>query len=111
MGVWTLWTDGLANALEFLSTQSGLSQAWAIAILTIAARLAIMPVSIGATLRAGRNRERLEALKPELNALRDRLKDDPRALTQQTMALYRQNGICFLDRLTFANLVSQLPSA
>jgi YidC/Oxa1 family membrane protein insertase len=107
MDVWTLWTDGLANALEFLSTHSGLSQAWAIAILTIAGRLAIMPVSIGAALRAGRNRERLEALKPELTALRNRLKDDPRALTEQTMALYRQNGIRFLDRLTFANLVGQ----
>jgi YidC/Oxa1 family membrane protein insertase len=107
MGAWTLWTDGLANALEFLSTHSGLSQAWAIAILTIAARLVIMPVSIGVALRAGRNRERLEALKPQLTALRKRLKDDPRALTGQTMALYRQNGIRFLDRLTVANLVGQ----
>jgi YidC/Oxa1 family membrane protein insertase len=107
MDVWTLWTDGLANALAFLSTHAGLSQAWAIAILTIAARLAMMPVSIGAALRAGRNRERIEALKPELTALRNRLKDDPRALTEQTMALYRQNGIRFLDRLTLANLVGQ----
>jgi YidC/Oxa1 family membrane protein insertase len=107
MDVWTLWTDGLANALEFLSTYSGLSQAWAIVILTIAARLAMMPVSIGAALRAGRNRERLEALKPELTTLRNRLKDDPRALTERTMALYRQHGIRFLDRLTFANLVGQ----
>jgi YidC/Oxa1 family membrane protein insertase len=107
MDIWTLWTDGLADALEFLSTHSSLSQAWAIVILTIAARLAIMPVSIGAALRAGRNRERLEALKPELTTLRDRLKDDPRALTEQTMALYRKNGIRFLDRLTIANLVGQ----
>jgi YidC/Oxa1 family membrane protein insertase len=107
MDVWTIWTDGLANALQFLSAHSGLSQAWAIAILTIAARLAIMPVSISATLRAGRNRERVEALKPELTALRNRLKDDPRALAEQTMALYRRNGIRFLDRLTVANLVGQ----
>ena len=107
MGVWTLWTDGLANALEFMSAHFGLSQAWAIVILTMAARLAIMPVSIGATLRAARNRDRLEALQPQLAALRNRLKDDPRALSEQTMALYRQNGIRFLDRLTVANLVGQ----
>jgi YidC/Oxa1 family membrane protein insertase len=107
MGVWTFWTDGLADALGFLSAHSGLSQAWAIVILTMAARLALMPVSIGATLRAGRNRDRLEALKPELTALRNRLKDDPRALTEQTMALYRRHGIRFLDRLTFANLAGQ----
>ncbi len=107
MSVWTFWTDGLANALEFLSAHYGLSQAWAIITLTIAVRLALMPISAGAMLRAGRNRDRLEALKPELAALRDRLKDEPQALAKQTMALYRQNGIRFFDRLSVANLAGQ----
>ena len=107
MGIWTMWTDGLANALALLSGHFGFSQAWAIIVLTLAVRLAILPVSIGAALRADHNRRRLDALKPELENLRRSLKDDPRALAEQTMALYRRDGIRFLDRLTLANLASQ----
>jgi YidC/Oxa1 family membrane protein insertase len=107
MDVWTLWTNGLADALAFLSTHGGLTQAWAIVVLTLVARLAIAPVSIGAMLRADRNRQQLDALKPELTALRERFKDDPRALSEKTMALYKKHGVRFFDRLTLANLFAQ----
>ena len=107
MGIWTLWTNGLADALGFLSAYGGLTQAWAIVVLTLAARLAIAPLSIGAMLRADRNRQQLDALKPELTALRERLKNDPRALSEKTMALYRQHGVRFFDRVTLTNLVAQ----
>jgi len=107
MNIWTAWTDGLANILMLLSGHFGFSQATAIILLTLAIRLTMVPVSIGAALRADRNRRRLDALKPALEGLRNRLKDDPRALARQTMALYRQEGIRFLDRLTVVNLASQ----
>jgi YidC/Oxa1 family membrane protein insertase len=107
MNIWTLWTDGLAATLAMLSSHFGLSQAGAIIALTLAARLAIMPVSIGAALKADHNRRRIDALKPELEALRTRLKDDPRGLAEQTMSLYRREGVRFLDRLTLANLAAQ----
>jgi len=107
MAIWTEWTQGLASALTLLSGHFGLSQAWAIIALTLVARLAMLPISIGAALRADLNRRRLDALRPELENLRDRLKDDPRSLAVQTMALYRRAGIRFLDRLTLANLAGQ----
>ncbi len=107
MNIWTFWTDGLADVLGFLSADGGLSPALAILVLTLMLRLAIMPLSVAAALRADRIRRRLDALKPELDGLRARLHGDRQALAAQTMALYRQHGIRFLDRVTLANLAGQ----
>jgi YidC/Oxa1 family membrane protein insertase len=107
MDLWSLWIDGLARALALLGSHGGMSPAWAVAVLTVAARLLMMPVSVAVACRMDRTRRTMARLKPELDALKEKLKDDPAALARETLALQRANGVRLIDRLTLANIAGQ----
>ena len=107
MPLWTMWTHLLETALGFLGAHLGLSEAAAIIALTLMARTALMPVSLTAAYKAQKNKEAMERLKPELEKLRERLKDNQAELAAQTMALYRQHGITFMDKVSVLNMGSQ----
>jgi YidC/Oxa1 family membrane protein insertase len=107
MQIWYLWTDSLTHLLSLIGNQFGVSQACAIICLTMLARVAMMPVSLGAALRTQRNRRKAEQIKPELEKLRERYRDAPQELAKATMQLYRQHGIGFMDRLTLLNIGTQ----
>lgn len=104
---WSLWLDSLQSALHLLSTNFGLSEAATIIVLTVLVRLAWMPVSLTAAWRMQRNKLAMERLKPALEVLRAELKDQPAELARRTMALYRENGIRLMDRLSLFNAASQ----
>lgn len=107
MTPWHLWTAALGGALHQLAAWFGGSEGLAIVALTLAARVLLAPVSLTAALRQDAQRRKLSALKPRLEELKSRHAADPRALSQATMALYREEGISFLDRLTLANVGTQ----
>ncbi|MES2992616.1 MAG: membrane protein insertase YidC [Pseudomonadota bacterium] len=107
MAVWTMWTQFLETSVAFIALNLGVSHAVAIIVLTLIARATLMPVSLASAWRMQLNKEAMARLKPELDALRDRLKDDAAALTRETMALYRANGITVIDRVTFLNIGTQ----
>jgi YidC/Oxa1 family membrane protein insertase len=107
MAWWTLWTNLLQHALGFLTAHLGGSEALAIILLTVLARLALLPLSLKAALRSQRNKEALERLQPELDALKEACKDDQAELGRRTMALYREHRISFLDRISVLNMASQ----
>ena len=107
MTLWTLWTNLLQHVLGFLSAHLGGSEALGIILLTVLARLALLPLSVKAALRSQRNKEALERLKPELESLKEVCKDDQAELGRRTMALYREHGISFLDRVSVLNMASQ----
>jgi YidC/Oxa1 family membrane protein insertase len=105
--LWTLWTHTLDAALALLAANFGLSEALTIILLTLMVRLSLLPVSLTSAYRMQRNKEAMERIKPQLEALRQTLQDRPRELAAQTLALYRQHGIVFMDKLSLLNLVSQ----
>jgi YidC/Oxa1 family membrane protein insertase len=107
MALWHLWTASLSGVLLHLATLLGGSEALAILALTLGARLLLFPVSFTAALRMDAQRRRLAALKPALDALKERHRNDAAALSAATMRLYRENDIRFLDRLALANLGTQ----
>lgn len=107
MELWTLWTHTLDAALALLAANFGLSEALTIILLTLMVRLSLLPVSLTSAYRMQRNKEAMERIKPQLEALRQTLQDRPRELAAQTLALYRQHGIVFMDKLSLLNLVSQ----
>lgn len=107
MELWTLWTHTLDAALVLLAANFGLSEALTIILLTLMVRLSLLPVSLTSAYRMQRNKEAMERIKPQLDALRKTLQDQPRELAAQTLALYREHGIVFVDKLTLLNLVSQ----
>lgn len=107
MELWTIWTHLLEAALGFLGAQLGFSEAVSIIVLTLIARGALMPVSLTAAYKAQKSKEAMERIKPALEALRATHKDNPSELAAQTMALYRQNGITFMDKVSVLNMGSQ----
>lgn len=107
MELWTLWTHTLDAALALLAANFGLSEALTIILLTLMVRLSLLPVSLTSACRMQRNKEAMERVKPQLETLRQTLQDQPRELATQTLALYREHGIVFMDKLSLLNLVSQ----
>lgn len=107
MELWTMWTHLLEAALGFLGAQLGFSEAVSIIVLTLIARGALMPVSLTAAYKAQKSKEAMERIKPALEALRETHQDSPSELAAQTMALYRQNGITFMDKVSVLNMGSQ----
>lgn len=106
MELWSLWTHLLENSLGYLATHFGFSEAIAIIVLTFTARLLLMPVSLTAAYRMHKNRMAIERIKPIIEELRSTCKD-PSELASRTMALYRENGVSFMDRVSLANIGSQ----
>ncbi len=107
MGLWAMWTNLLQAYLHYLSAHFGLSEALAIIVLTLVARIAMMPITLTAAYRSQKNKEALERIKPELEALRKTFKDNPSELASRTMSLYRENQISFFDRVSLLNMGSQ----
>jgi YidC/Oxa1 family membrane protein insertase len=107
MELWTLWTHLLEASVGSLATYFGFSEAVAIIVLTLIARLALMPVSLTAAYKMQVNKEAMNRIKPALEELRETFKDRPSELASRTMALYRENGISFLDKVSMLNLGSQ----
>lgn len=107
MELWTMWTHALEAGIGLIVAQLGLSEALAIIVLTLIARAAMMPVSLASAYRMQINKQAVARLKPKLEALRERLKADPAELARQTMALYRDNGVRFVDKLALLNIGSQ----
>ena len=104
--MWTLWTDFIAGCINSLAG-FGLSEAAAIIALTLVVRLLLLPLTVKVAHSNHLNKLKLSALKPQLEALRQRHSDNAVALAQATSALYRQHNIHFFDRFTFINFFTQ----
>ena len=107
MELWTTWMHILESVLWFLTMHFGFSEAASIIILTLLARAAMMPLSLSAAYKAQTNKEKIERIKPTLEKLRNKFKDNPHELATRTMALYREKGIKFIDKKTILNIVAQ----
>jgi YidC/Oxa1 family membrane protein insertase len=107
MEIWSMWLHELNALYAFLGTQFGLSEAVSVIGLTLVLRLICLPLSLTAAYQAQQNKQRMDLLKPKLDALRVRLKDDPKQLAAQTMALHREHGISILGKWGLLNMVAQ----
>ncbi len=107
MGIWNIWTSLLSNGLTFFSAHFGVSEAIAIICLTLVARVVLMPLALAASFRAELNKQKMNRIKPELEALKVLHKDNSSELAAATMKLYKANGVTFFDRLTILNMGSQ----
>ncbi|MEO6078946.1 MAG: membrane protein insertase YidC [Steroidobacteraceae bacterium] len=102
-----MWMQGLNALYTLFSIQFGLPEAVSVVALTLVLRLICLPLSLTAAYQAQQNKQRMDLLKPKLDALRARLKDDPQQLAAQTMALYREQGISFLGKWGLLNMLAQ----
>lgn len=81
--------DVFAAVLKFFHNDVGLSWGLAIVLLTIVVRLALVPLGI----RQFHSMQRMAQHMPEMKKLREKYKDNPQRLQQETMSFYKENSI------------------
>jgi YidC/Oxa1 family membrane protein insertase len=80
-----------------------------VVVISTLARLAILPLAVRAARHARANQAKLLALKPHLDRLQKRHRDDRRRLLIETQELYRKNDVQLLGRSGLASFVIQMP--
>jgi len=80
--------DALAQALNVIHAWTG-SYGVAIVLLTLAIKLVLHPL----TRKSLRSMKAMQALAPQMAALREKYRDDPRTLNVEMMNLYRANNV------------------
>ncbi|WP_051264069.1 YidC/Oxa1 family membrane protein insertase [Teredinibacter turnerae] len=107
MEIWDIWTSFIASGIDFLSMYFGVSEALAIIIFTLLARIMLMPISLKSAYIMHKNKLAIERVKPEIERLRDIYSERPGELAKRTMAIYKEHGIKFLDKTSVINIGSQ----
>lgn len=80
--------DTLAALMSSLASLLDGSMGWAILLLALAVRLALLPLTLHLSRRMLANQQKMKALQPEVDAIKARLKDDPRQMFAAVSALY-----------------------
>jgi YidC/Oxa1 family membrane protein insertase len=109
MQVWSFWLESLRATLEWLSTGLGLETGLSIVVLTLLLRLLLLPLSWHSAWRGCLQQKRQRLLQPELIELRERYKDEPAKLVEQTLRLYRARGFAPFELRPLAGALVQMP--
>lgn len=107
--IWTQVVGAVHALLTLLAAASGGSVGLAIVSVSLALRLALLPLTIRVARRAEEQRRLLETLRPQLERLKRRYAKQPHVLSTETLALYREHGVRPLDGTAFTALLLQLP--
>ena len=83
------FAEGLARLAQLLGGSYGL----AVIAVAVVVRLALLPLSLRLAEQGWHRQRRMQALKPALDALRERHARDPLAYAQAAQALQKQHGI------------------
>lgn len=107
MEIWTLWTQFLVNCINYFSVQFGLTEAVSIIFLTLLLRVILLPFSYSTAYNGYKNKVAMAKLKPELDQIKEKYKDQPDKIMQKTMSLYKKNNIRFFPKSAIYNMVLQ----
>ena len=107
--LWSAVIDAV-RALVFIASQAcGHSIGGGILIVSVAVRVALLPLTVRMMRRAREHQSRIAALAPKVEKLRQRHANDQAALGQATVDLYRQHDIGMLPEGTLLSLLVQAP--
>jgi YidC/Oxa1 family membrane protein insertase len=109
MQIWSFWLEMLQGTLQLLSSSFGLSAGVSIIGLTLLLRFVLLPVSWWSAYYGGIHQKTVRSLQPDLQALRERFKDTPEMLMEQTLKLYRRRGISFVSGRPIVGALVQMP--
>ncbi|HUF72859.1 MAG TPA: membrane protein insertase YidC [Gammaproteobacteria bacterium] len=109
MQLWTTWLETLRAVLALLSSDLGLGLGLAIVVLTLCLRAVLLPVSWSCAYRACLHQKRVGWLQPEIRRLRERYANQPQALTEETMKLYRRRGLRLVETWPILGAFAQMP--
>jgi YidC/Oxa1 family membrane protein insertase len=107
MEIWSTFTGAISQSITFLSSQFDVSQAIAIILVTIIARLILMPINTRALINSYRNKQKLAKIKPQLERIKKLYQDNPAEMMKRSMALHKKHNIKMFDKNAVANMTSQ----
>ncbi|MFC4932084.1 YidC/Oxa1 family membrane protein insertase [Massilia sp. GCM10023247] len=99
----------LTSAMDQFSLLFGGNMGWAILVLALAVRLALLPLTLKLSRRMLANQQKIRALQPEVDAIKKRLAGKPQTAYAAISALYKAHGAQVLDRSSVTGLLVQLP--
>jgi YidC/Oxa1 family membrane protein insertase len=88
-GIGTFFAKLLLSAMNWLHDVTGLGYGWTIVVITILLRIIFWPF----TAASMRSAKKMQALGPEVKALKEKYKDDPQKFTQKQMELWKKNKV------------------
>jgi len=86
--VWNAIKDLLFQALQYLESVTG-DYGWAIVLLTIALRLALVPL----TAKQTRSMYEMQRIQPKIKELQAKYKNDKEKLQEETLKFYQENKV------------------
>jgi YidC/Oxa1 family membrane protein insertase len=95
--------DVFESILKFFHNSAGIPWGWAIVLLTIVVRAAMIPL----TLKQIKSMVRLQALSPQMKEVQAKYKEDKQRQQQEIMKLYKEHGVNPFG--SCLPLVAQLP--
>lgn len=101
--------DILASSMSHLAMLFDGNMGWAILLLALTVRLALLPLTLHLARKMLSNQEKIKALQPEVDAIKARLAADPREMFTAISALYKKNGAHIVDRSSLMGALVQLP--
>lgn len=101
--------DTLAALMSSLASLFDGSMGWAILLLALAVRLALLPLTLHLSRKMLANQRKMKALQPQADAIKARLKDDPQQMFAAVSALYKEHGVKVFDRSSLLGALVQWP--
>jgi YidC/Oxa1 family membrane protein insertase len=98
--------NGLMSSLASLFEGN---MGWAILLLALTVRLALLPLTLHLSRRMLINQQKIRNLQPQVDVIRERLKHNPQAMFAAVSDLYRQHGAHVIDRSSILGALVQLP--
>jgi YidC/Oxa1 family membrane protein insertase len=101
--------DILASVMSQLAMLFDGNMGWAILVLALTVRLALLPLTLHLSRKMLSNQQKIKALQPQVDAIKARLKDSPADMFAAISALYKENGAHLVDRSSIIGMLVQLP--
>lgn len=109
MHVWLVVVDLFRELVFSAAHLFGGSIGAGVLAVSVATRLALLPVTLRVARRVREHQRRVKALAPELDRLRRRFGSDRARLAEETLALYRRRGVRLMPGGIFGSMAVQLP--
>ena len=88
-GIGTFFAKFLLSGMNALHDLTKLGYGWTIVVITVLLRGIFWPLMAAST----RSMKRMQSLKPEMDALKEKYKDDQQKYTQKQMELWKKHGV------------------
>lgn len=99
----------LASSMSSIAMLFDGNMGWAILVLALTVRLALLPLTLHLARKMLSNQEKIKVLQPQVAAIKERLAAKPAEMFAAISALYKANGAHVIDRSSFIGLLVQLP--